>query len=148
MIYRVATIKDIPTICQIRKQQLIDEGIKASINIDEELNSYFREKIEDESLLELLAEENGKIIATAAILFIEFPPSYTNESGIRAYITNIYTDPDYRNKGIGKTMLKKLIDEIKKKDIHQVFLFASKFGKPLYQQLGFVESEEYMKLDL
>lgn len=37
MNYRVADERDIPVLCQIRKQQLIDEGSDPGINIDEEL---------------------------------------------------------------------------------------------------------------
>ena len=148
MDYRIGTKQDIPVMCQIRKQQLIDEGIEPGIIIDEELNRFFEEKIADGSLVEWLVEEEGKIIATAAIFFIEFPPSYTNRTGMKGYITNMYTAPDYRGKGIAKALLGKLVDEAKIRGVHQIWLGASYLGKPVYKQFGFVEADEYMKLDL
>lgn len=42
MIYRKATKQDIPQLCQIRKQQLIDEGIPPSIDIDKDLLRFFK----------------------------------------------------------------------------------------------------------
>ena len=111
MEYRIATEQDIPVMCRIRKQQLIDEGLRPCTDIDEELHSYFAGKLADGSLVEWLAEEDGQVIATAAIAFMEFPPTYTNRTGIRAYVTNMYTAPEYRGKGIASAMLEKLTDE-------------------------------------
>ena len=43
----------------------------------------------------LLLEDDGKIIATAGILFIEFTPGFHCRNGIRGYITDMYTAPEY-----------------------------------------------------
>lgn len=56
MEYRKATEDDIPRLCQIRKQQLIDEGAEPGINIDDELALYFSAKLGDNSLVEWLLD--------------------------------------------------------------------------------------------
>ena len=84
MNYRKATTDDIPSLCNIRKKQLIDEGIELRISIDEELNDFFSAGISDGSLIEWTAEDDGRIVATAAIMFVQFPPTYTNRSGVSA----------------------------------------------------------------
>ena len=101
--------------CEMRKQQLIQSGINPKTDIDAELYRFFTDKLDDGSLVEWMLEENGKVIATAGILFIEFPPSYRNPTGVRGYITNMYTAPEYRGKGIASSMLRKLIEEAKKR---------------------------------
>ena len=148
MDYRIGTIQDIPVMCQIRKQQLIDEGLSPENNIDKELSRFFEKKMADGSLVEWLLEENGKIIATAAILFVEFPPTYTNQAGIKGYITNMYTDPDYRGKGIASAMLHKLTDEAKKRGVRHILLHASNHGKPVYERFGFTKTDRFMELNL
>lgn len=148
MNYRVATKQDIPVMCRIRKQQLIDEGIAPNTDIDEELSRFFEEKVTDGSLVEWLLEENGKVIATAAILFIEFPPTFTNATGVKGYITNMYTSPDYRGKGIATGMLHKLMDEAKHRSVHNILLHASILGRPVYEQFGFVGTGDWMELTL
>ena len=45
MEYRLAVEEDIDELCQIRKQQLIDEGISPSVDIDDELHRYFKGSI-------------------------------------------------------------------------------------------------------
>ena len=148
MEYRLADERDIAELSKTRKQQLIDEGIEPSIDIDEELHRYFTEKLADQSLVEWLLVDNGVIVATAAIAFMEFPPTYTNKTGVRGYITNMYTAPEYRGKGIASAMLQKLADEARKRSVSRIFLGASKLGKPVYQRFGFEESENWMELNL
>ncbi len=148
MEYRVATEKDIPAICQIRKQQLIDEGSKPDIDIDEELQCYFEKKFEEGSIVEWLLEDEGKIIATAAVLFFEFPPNYSYRNVVKGYITNMYTAPEYRGRGIASAMLSKLADEAKKRGVHQIWLIASKLGRPVYKRFGFTKSDDYLTMSL
>ena len=148
MHYRIATKQDIPLMIRLRKKQLIDEGIKPEIEIDKQLQQYFEEKLSDGSLVEWLLEEDETIVATAAIAFLELPPTYTNQSGIRGYITNMYTAPEYRGTGIASEMLKKLMDEARKRSVNKIFLCASKYGKPVYEKYGFTESDGWMEMTL
>jgi GNAT superfamily N-acetyltransferase len=148
MDYRIATKQDIPVMCRVRKLQLIDEGIAPDKNIDEELSRFFDEKLSDGSLVEWLLEENGKVIATAAILFIEFPPTFTNAAGVKGYITNMYTSPDHRGKGIATAMLYKLMNEARNRSVHNILLHASIHGKPVYERFGFVGTGDWMELTL
>ena len=148
MNYRICTKKDIPVMCEMRKQQLIQSGIDPKTDIDAELYRFFTDKLDDGSLVEWMLEENGKVIATAGILFIEFPPSYRNPTGVRGYITNMYTAPEYREKGIASSMLEKLIEEARKRSVFRICLRASEMGKSVYKQFGFEESDRWMELDL
>ena len=148
MNYRKADIKDIPLLVDIRKKQLIDEGIEPNINIDEELTIYFNNKLADNSLVEWIAEEDNKIIATAAILFIDFPPTYTNKTGRKGYITNMYTEPTSRGKGIATGMLDRLVNEARERNINKILLVASKLGRPVYKKYGFQGTDEWLELNL
>ena len=148
MLYRLATEQDIPVLCKIRKQQLIDEGGTPIPGIDEELLRYFTDKLADGSLVEWVLEDDGQIIATAAIAFMDFPPSYTNRTGLRGYITNMYTAPACRGKGIASAMLDRLKQEAEKRAVHSILLHASALGKPVYKRFGFVESDQWMELRL
>ena len=96
------------------------------------------------NLVEYVAEENGNIIATGAVVFYFYPPSYTNKSGKIAYITNMFTSPEYRRQGIATKMLKLLEDEAKRRNIHVMRLGASKLGRPVYEKFGFLQENEWL----
>lgn len=98
MEYRKATREDINLLMELRKFQLVDEGITADKDIDNELEDFFQRKLAEGSLIQWLVMEENEIIATGAIVIYEFPPTYTNKSGKKAYVTNMYTKNAYRGK--------------------------------------------------
>ena len=88
-------------------------------------------------MVEWIAEENGEIIATSAILFYEFPPSIDFPNGNKGYIANMYTKPAYRGRGIASSLIEKLVEEAKKRGVTRLWLSASNDGKPVYIKCGF-----------
>ena len=148
MNYRKATVADINLLVEMRKTQLVDEGITADKDIDNELEAFFQSKLAEGSLIQWLVDEQNEIIATGAIVIYDFPPSYTNKSGKKAYVTNMYTKNDYRGKGIASSLLTRLVEEAKNLWITKMWLGASKLGRPVYKKFCFTETDEWMELEL
>ncbi|GFZ32947.1 N-acetyltransferase [Clostridium zeae] len=148
MLYRKANISEIEQLSELRKKQLADEGIEPTIDIDEELKTFFYNKLSDGTLIQWVVEGNGEIIATAAIVFYEFPPTYTNKNGKKGYVTNVYTKDNYRGKGIATTLLDKLVEEAKIAGVTKLWLGASKLGRPVYKRFGFKENDSWLELNL
>lgn len=148
MNYRRAEVRDIPVLADLRKKQLIDEGQKPDLDMDYELTDYFEKKMSDGSLVEWVAEEDERIIATGAIIFMDFPPSFTNKTGKQGYIANMYTDPDFRGRGIASEILERLAKEARERHIYKLILYASKWGRPVYQKYGFRDAGAWMELKL
>lgn len=145
--YRKAKIDDISELIDLRKKQLVDEGIESSIDIDNELSIFFNNKLREGSLIQWVVEEKEEIIACGAVIFYEFPPTYTNKSGKKAYITNMYTQANYRGQGIATSLLTKLVEETKNAGISKIWLGASKLGRPVYKKFGFKETDEWLELN-
>lgn len=148
MIVRKATVEDAALLSEVRKLQLIDEGIAPDCDIDAELDTFFRKWLVSKDFLQLIAEENGKLLSTAAIVYYDLPPSFTNKIGVRGYVTNVYTAPEHRRKGLSKMLLEKLLENARSRGIKKIWLGASKLGRPLYEKLGFIQQESYMELTL
>ena len=148
MRYRKATMNDVAIMIELRKRQLIDEGIEPLITIDGELQSFFERKLTEGTLIQWLVEDQDEVVACGAVLFYEFPPSYTNKTGKRAYIANMFTDEHYRGRGIAKELLAKLVLEVRAAGIWKIWLGASEKGRPVYQKFGFIEGNDYLELDL
>ena len=148
MIIRKATADDAKLLSEVRKLQLIDEGIDPNCDIDSELSAFFKKWLESEDFIQLIAEEDGKLLSTAAVIYYDLPPSFTNKIGVRGYVTNVYTAPEHRRKGLSKKLLTKLLDDARSRGIKKLWLGASKLGRPLYEKLGFTQQESYMELTL
>lgn len=148
MFYRVATMDDVEVLAELRKRQLVDEGISPDVDIDSELLEFFRQKLGDRSMVEWVGVDNDRIVATAAIVFYEFPPTYTNKSGVKGYITNMFTALEYRRRGIAAALLDKLVAEAWARKVEKLWLGASKLGRPVYLKYGFSETDEWLELDV
>lgn len=145
---RKASCSDIPMLCKARKKQLIDEGLSADANIDAELTAYFEKTLADGTLIEWLVEEDGQVVATDGLALMPFPPTYTNPAGTRGYVTNMYTAPSYRGRGLATQLMGKLFDEAKALGIKKLLLHGSEMGRPVYRRQGFQDKEGWMELDL
>lgn len=142
--FREATVEDVPALCALRKAQLIDEGIESSMDIDRELDAFFRDFLRAKDLFEVLGVYEGKVVATAAVIFYRYPPTYTNQSGKIGYVTNMYTDPAFRGQGVATRMLGLLEAEAARRGVSVLRLGASKLGRPMYEKNGYRQDGEWM----
>lgn len=148
MKYRKANNNDINKLVELRKKQLVDEGLEPNIDIDSELSNFFKNKLSDGTLIQWLVEDKEEIIACGAVVFYEFPPSYANKTGKKAYIANMYTNENYRGKGIATKLLTRLVEEVRISGISKIWLEASKMGRPVYKKFGFIEIDKYLELNV
>ena len=58
----------------------------------------------------------------------------------------MYTDPEYRRRGIAFKTLDILVKDIKNKGITTISLEATEMGRPLYEKYGFVAMNNEMEL--
>nr|WP_245558387.1 GNAT family N-acetyltransferase [Fulvivirga imtechensis] len=95
-----------------------------------------------------VAEENGEIVGTFQLSFIQY---LTYQGGIRAQIEAVRVKSSHRGKGYGHKIFEYAIDRAKEKGAHLVQLTTDK-KRPdaleFYKALGFVASHEGMKLHL
>ena len=109
MIVRKATVEDAALLSEVRKLQLIDEGIAPNCDIDAELDTFFKKWLVSKDFLQLIAEENGKLLSTAAIVYYDLPPSFTNKIGVRGYVLMYIQHRNTAEKVFQKCFLKKFL---------------------------------------
>lgn len=90
--------------------------------------------------------EDGRIVGCGGICYQKEMPSPDNLTGTNAYLMNIYTVPELRGEGIGRQILDFLIADAKQKGTEKIYLESSDVAKGLYQELGFTDMKDYMKL--
>ena len=91
--------------------------------------------------------DGNRVVGCATMCYIELMPTFSHPSGKRAHLMNVYTDPARRREGIAFQMVSKLIEDAWSRGVTEISLDATESGRPLYQKLGFHDSEEYMVLD-
>ena len=109
---------------------------------------YFQDKMQANQFVAWVAETaDGVIIATAAVSFYETAPKPWNLESQYAFISSMFTEPEYRRQGIGGRLLKEALNFARSKGITHATLHATKSGKSLYESFGFEDTNE-MRLAL
>ena len=151
---RKAGLQDVEALMALRKEQLRDEDRQEGNtffqepDIDEALRAYFSSSLAEGSMVEWVAEEEGRIVATSSIIFQAFPPSFTNPTGARGYVSNMYTVPSHRGQGIASSLLGKLREEAASRGVKLLWLGASPMGRPVYARFGFRDADTLMQMEL
>ena len=122
--------------------------------MDEDLRRFFNEKMRSGELIEWVAEtedgeespdSKGRIIATGAVMFMDYPPAFTNPTGRKAYVCYMYTADEYRGQGIASEIMNKLEGEARRRGLTKLVLHASKMGRIAYARNGFEETDLVME---
>ena len=86
--------------------------------------------------------EQGEVVAGAGLLLHDWSPHFLDPQPLRSYLQNVYTRPEHRGRGLARVLTQTAIAETRRRGIRTLSLHASKFGRPLYEQLGFIATNE------
>ena len=110
--------------------------------------SYIKSHIEQDDLAIYLALDQGKIVASCMACLYQTPPLPSCLTGKTAELLNVYTQTDYRRKGIAERLVRMLLAELQERAVEKVMLDYTDDGLPLYQKLGFTILPCQMELKL
>lgn len=85
----------------------------------------------------VVIEQTGRIVASAGMMFLPKMPNLDDLSLERAYLLNVYVEPEHRRQGLAEVLVLSLIEEAKARQIGTVTLNTSTMGQKLYERLGF-----------
>ncbi|MEA2689554.1 MAG: hypothetical protein QOD51_2161, partial [Candidatus Eremiobacteraeota bacterium] len=83
------------------------------------------------------ADALDAIAAGAGMLLHDWPPGIRDSGTTRAYILNVYTEPEHRGHGLATLATRAAIDEAARREIRVVALHTSEEGRTIYERLGF-----------
>ena len=147
---REASVSDIPEIVRLRRCMYEDMhyGDVDALQTMSSLTADFLTKaIPDGSFRAWLAYDSNRVIAGGAVIITLWPAHPYDLECRRATILNVYTDPEYRRRGIARQIMQTMIDWCKQQNFARITLHASDDGRHLYETLGFEPSNE-MRLKL
>ena len=146
--YRKLTEADLPTFIQMRITQLREEGAKEDFDLVPALKDYYKRHLKEGTFVSWLALDGDKIIGTSGMSFVEKPPYFGCPSGRLGLLSSMFTNPDYRRKGIAKELLHRVVEEARAYGCGAVQITASDMGVKLYTAYGFVHNGNFMQYKL
>lgn len=82
------------------------------------------------------------VVAGAGVQMRHLLPRPETFTEREALVVNVYVAPDYRRQGLARRLMTTILDWCKEQGIERVVLHPSSLGRPLYESLGFVPTNE------
>ena len=146
--YRRMTESDLETFISMRIAQLREEGATEDLDLVPALTDYYHRHMADGTFVSWLAADGDRIVGTSGMSFVEKPPYFSCPTGRIGLLSSMYTDPEYRRRGIAKELLRRVVEEARGYGCGAVQITASDMGTLLYADFGFVRNGNFMQYKL
>lgn len=144
-----ATLADLDQLVRLRIAYLTDDlgslSPEQTIQLREELPSYFNHHLQHDLLAFVARDDTGHIASCAWLLLVSKPPSPRFPRGRTGVLFNVYTEPQSRRKGLARRVMGELIEESYRRQLDVLELHATDDGYPLYRLLGFSDDSNTHK---
>ena len=138
MKFEKATIKDINMLTDLRLVYLQEDlGVITDKQLIQESLPGYYEKHLNKDLMVYVARDDEDIIACAFLLIVEKPMSPSFITGKTGTALNVYTKPEYRNKGYAKKLMTMMLEDAPEQDVSVIELKSTEDGYLLYKSVGF-----------
>ena len=138
MIFEKATIKDINMLTDLRLAYLQEDlGVITDKELIQESLPGYYEKHLNKDLMVYVARDEEDIVSCAFLLIVEKPMSPSFITGKTGTVLNVYTKPEYRNKGYAKKLMTMMLEDATAQDVSVIELKSTEDGYSLYKSVGF-----------
>ena len=145
IIYDTATISDIPELVRLRILYMTDDfgslTDEERESMEKQLPGYFEREL-GKKLIAFVARAEGRLVSAAYLLIIEKPANPFFLNGLDSEVLSVYTEEEYRGKGICTSLMKNMIEYAREHQICRIDLVATDEGYPIYKKLGFEDKAQ------
>jgi ribosomal protein S18 acetylase RimI-like enzyme len=139
--YRSATLSDLNELVRLRvsMQKEVNEFTDTQVpaNYLDDVKKYFQRTLLNGTYFSAVAETREKLVAAAGLVLYEKPPAFGGRSGLVGYITNVYTEPECRGRGIATQLMEIIIKHARSSEVVKLHLGTTESGKGVYERVGF-----------
>lgn len=153
IVYKRLSEDELSRVIKMRIDQLTEEYVSSGrivpedVDLEAALMDFYKRNMAAGTYVSWLALDKDKIIGTSGMSFAEKPPYFTCPSGKLGILSSMYTDPDYRRKGIASELLDRVVKEARDYGCGTIYITASDVGVKLYESYGFRHNGNFMQYD-
>lgn len=123
----------------------INQLIKMRFEFTAEYKELENDLFESKKWFVCVAEVEGKIVSHVFVEIIDTIPRPGRVRSPFGYVTNVYTVPEYRSKGIGSMIMEKINCLAKDSGLTFIMVWPSETSVKFYEKHGFKRAEEVME---
>lgn len=143
---RPATVGDIPHVITHRERMFHDMNIPARFEqMAPATEAWLRTAIPSLTYLGwLVVTDAGTVAGGGGLIVIPWPPGPMTMDPRCGFVFNVYIEPAHRRQGLARRLMDAMHDWCRAEGIERIVLNASTFGQPLYEQMGYIVTNEPM----
>lgn len=147
---RPATLADIQIIVHHRHAMFAEMELNGDyVAMDVRFALWLHHALTEQHYFGWLVEtETGEVVAGGGVALLPRAPSPPDLNEEWAFVYNIYTEPAHRRQGLARRLMDVIHRWCRERGLKTVGLNASEFGRPLYEALGYQQSDTLMVLNL
>lgn len=149
--FRQATAADADELARLRWEFSPDEVAASGQSFEEfraEFRAFWASAVASGNWAVWVAEHGGRLVANIWLQVIHKVPRPGRFSGHNryGYVTNVYTEPGLRGRGIGSELLKRVIGWARDQELEFLVVWPSEESVPFYERAGFGASPDALEL--
>ena len=146
---RLAAEQDIRQLIQMRWDTTIEfdesKNDESYEEFEKECQSFLERALNSNQWFIWVAVDQEKVVSHIYIELIQKVPRPGRVTRPFAYMTNVYTIPEYRNKGVGSNVLRVINNWIKENKFEFVIVWPSEEAINFYKKNGYIHCTEPME---
>lgn len=148
---RMARLKDSEALAKMRWEDSVESKKDEAFLQAEFLGQYERfleTALSDPRWVIWLAEVNDEVVSHSFVQLIDMVPRPGRFGRKWGYASAVYTTPQLRNRGLGSSLLEKMIQWGREQGLESLLLQSGDRSIPLYERAGFSKPVDAMELEL
>jgi GNAT superfamily N-acetyltransferase len=136
---------DLKLICEHRERMFAESGrTRQPLQpMTTAFERWLSPRLDDGSYFGWMLEDAGVVIAGLGMMVIDWPPHPSHPADHRrAYILNVFVEPDHRRNGLAKRLMVLAKERARELGICYAVLHSTRQGRPLYESLGWGPTSE------
>jgi len=143
---RPAAVTDVAAVVRLRRRMFESMGVTntAALDVaDVACAAYFCQALPAGEYRGWVVETpDGQVVASGGYVIDVHPPGPGNLTGRIGYVMNLYTEPAHRRRDLARRIMVAVLEHLRAAGVRMLALHATEIGRPLYESLGFVASNE------
>jgi len=142
---RSAVPADLEIVLHHRRRMFEDMGSTDSHGLDVMIKNstpILKRGLSDGTYRGWMVTSGGEVVAGGGIIFHEYQPSPQDPRPQRAWVVNLFTEPEHRRQGLARLLMQTMLEWCRQHSMLFLYLHASEQGRPLYESLGFEATNE------
>jgi GNAT superfamily N-acetyltransferase len=151
MHYRVATADDLPGLALMRwafRTEAGEEPAESEAAFMARYAALVGPGMARGEWVYWVATDGGRIVAHMAVGTVRSIPRPARHDDRWGYLTDCYTRPEYRNRGIGSELLAHVRTWCAAQDLEILLVWPSERSEPFYRRAGFTGARDALQLTL